>query len=311
MLKPIRCSAKAWTTRQTRNMAAQTTTSSSQGSGISSLRAFVMNSKVHGESFSEEVDGKSVRDTLVFTCDGQRFVMKTKPDQLAEIVVENVSPAAVSATIEAIERICWLLAFATQSQVACYGHDYPDGSPNKVRNGVHRSGQNADPVIEPADGAAIRKFVDQAYPQFKALEGARSLKVVIDYMLQASRPGLPMECRLVFLSVLLENMKQTYGTQLKFAFKDGKFVDPVTKEKIGFKAMMNLMFRAEGMYPSLKQLVSMRNEVLHTGVASMTIQQQKAQYDAATDLIREYLLRLLGFKGTFNVSGSGGSVKTI
>jgi hypothetical protein len=270
-----------------------------------------MNSKVHGELFSEEVDGKSVRDTLVFTCDGQRFVMKTKPDQLAEILVENVVPGQTEATMEAIERICWLLAFATQSQVACYGHDYPDDSPHKVRNGVHRAGQNADPVIEPADGSAIRMFVDRAYPQFKALEGARSLKVVIDYMLQAARPGLPMECRLVFLSVLLENMKQTYGTQLKFAFKDGKFVDPETKKKIDFRVMMSRMFRAEGMTPSLQPLVNLRNEVLHTGVASMTIQQQKAQYDAATDLIREYLLRLLGFKGTFNVSGSGGSVKTI
>ena len=292
-------------------MAAQTIASLSQGSGISRLRAFVMNSKVHGESFSEEVDGKSVRDTLVFTCDGQRFVMKTKPDQLAEILVENVVPGQKEATMEAVKRICWLLAFATQSQVACYGHDYPDGSPHKVRNGVHRAGQNADPVIEPADGSAIRMFVDRAYPQFKALEGARSLKVVIDYMLQAARPGLPMECRLVFLSVLLENMKHTYGTQLKFASKGGKFVDPVTKGRLDFQEMMNRMFGAEGMTPNLQPLVGLRNDVLHTGMVNMTIQQQKAQYDAATDLIREYLLRLLGFKGTFNVSGSGGSVKTI
>ena len=278
---------------------------------MSNLRAYVMNSKVQGESFSAEVDGKTVRDTSVFTCDGQRFILQTKPEQLAEILVENVAPQQVTGTMEAIERICWLLAFATQCHVACYGHDHPDGSPHKVRNGVHRSGQNADPVIEPADGAAIRKFVDQAYPQFKALEGARSLKVVIDYMLQAARPGLPMECRLVFLSVLLENMKQTYGTQLQFAFKGGKFVDPVTKARLGFQDMMNRMFAAEGMTPSLQPLVDLRNEVLHTGVATLTLHQQKAQYDAANDLIREYLLRLLGFKGDFLVSPSGGSVKAI
>ena len=68
---------------------------------------------------------------------------------------------------------------------------------------------------------------------------------------------------------------------------------------------------AEGMTPSLKPLVDLRNEVLHTGVASLTHAQQKIQYDAATDLIREYLLRLLGFKGNFDVSPTGGSVKTI
>ena len=278
---------------------------------MSNLRAYVMNSKVQGESFSEEVDGKVVRDTSVFTCEGQRFVLQTKPEQRAEILVENVGPQQVTATMEAIERICWLLAFATQSQVACYGHNYPDCTPHKLLNSIHRPGQEADHVINPADGAAIRKFVDQTYPQFKALESARSLKVVIDYMLQAARPGLPMECKLVFLSVLLENLKHTYGTHLQYAIKGGKFVDPVTKARLGFQDMMNLMFSAVGMAPGLQPLVDLRIEVLHTGVASLTHAQQKLQYDAATDLIREYLLRLLGFKGNFNVSPTGGSVKTI
>ena len=278
---------------------------------MSNLRAYVLNSKVQGESFSEEVDGKVARDTSVFTCEGQRFVLQTKPQQRAEILVENVGPQQVTATMEAIERICWLLAFATQSQVACYGHNYPDCTPHKLLNSIHRPGQEADHVINPADGAAIRKFVDQTYPQFKALESARSLKVVIDYMLQAARPGLPMECKLVFLSVLLENLKHTYGTHLQYAIKGGKFVDPVTKARLGFQDMMNLMFSAVGMAPGLQPLVDLRNEVLHTGVASLTHAQQKLQYDAATDLIREYLLRLLGFKGNFDVSPTGGSVKTI
>ena len=195
--------------------------------------------------------------------------------------------------------------------MACYGHNYPDCTPHKLLNSIHRPGQEADHVINPADGAAIRKFVDQTYPQFKALESARSLKVVIDYMLQAARPGLPMECKLVFLSVLLENLKHTYGTHLQYAIKGGKFVDPVTKARLGFQDMMNLMFSAVGMAPGLQPLVDLRNEVLHTGVASLTHAQQKLQYDAATDLIREYLLRLLGFKGNFDVSPTGGSVKTI
>lgn len=278
---------------------------------MSNLRAYVMNYKVQGESLSDAMDGKSVRDTSVFTCDGHQFILKTKPKQLAEILVENVAPEQVTATMAAIDRICWLLAFATQSQVACYGHSYPDGSHHKVLKSIHRPGQDADPVIDPADGAAIREFVDQTYPQFKALESARSLNVVIDYMLQAARPGLPMECKLVFLSVLLENMKHTYGTQQQYAIRSGKFVDPATNASLSFKVMMTRMFGAVGMAPSLKPLVDLRNEVLHTGVASLTHAQQKLQYDAATDLIREYLLRLLGFNGNFNVSPTGGSVKTI
>jgi hypothetical protein len=153
--------------------------------------------------------------------------------------------------------------------------------------------------------------VDQTYPQFKALESARRLTVVIDYMLQAARPVLPMECRLVFLSVLLENLKHTYGTQQQYAFMRGKFLDPVTNAPLSFQNMMNRMFGAVGMSPGLQPLVNLRNEVLHTGVASLTHPQQKLQYDVATDLIRKYLLRLLGFKGDFLVSATGGSVKTI
>ncbi|EHL24820.1 hypothetical protein KYG_00862 [Acidovorax sp. NO-1] len=278
---------------------------------MTNLRAFVMNTKVQGESFSDEVDGKASRDTLVFTCDGQKFVMKTMSEQLAEILVENVTAAQKDSTLESIERICWLLAFATQSQVACYGHHYPDGSGPSLLTSINRAGQNTDPVIEPADGAAIREFVDQTYPAFKTLENARSLRVAIDYMLQAARPGLPMECKLVFMFVLLENMKQTYAMQQQYVFKGGKFKDPVTKAQIGFKDMMILMFGAVGMAPNLQALVDLRNEVIHTGVASLTHAQQKLQYDAANDLIREYLLRLLGFKGTFFVSPTGGTVKTI
>jgi hypothetical protein len=88
-------------------------------------------------------------------------------------------------------------------------------------------------------------------------------------------------------------------------------VDPVTNSRLGFQDIMNRMFGAEGMTPSLQPLVDLRNEVLHTGVATLTLQQQKAQYDAANDLIREYLLRLLGFKGDFLVSPTEGSVKAI
>ena len=277
---------------------------------MSNLRAFVLNSTIGGETFTHEGE-KSIRDTVTFTCDGQKFVMRTKSTQEANVLVENVPPTQKDAILEAVERICWLLSFATQSQVASYGHDYPDGSGPSLRTSINRAGQNTDSVIEPADGAAIREFVDQTYPAFKALENARSLRVAIDYMLQAARPGLPMECKLVFMFVLLENMKQTYGMQQQYTFKGGKFIDPVTKAQIGFKDMMILMFGAVGMAPNLQALVGLRNEVIHTGVATLTHPQQKLQYDAANDLIREYLLRLLGFKGTFFVSAKGGTVKTI
>ena len=77
------------------------------------LRAFVMNYKVWGESSScNEVDGKPVQDTLVFTCDAQRFIVTAKGGEFAEILVENVDESQETATIDAIDRICWLLAFA-------------------------------------------------------------------------------------------------------------------------------------------------------------------------------------------------------
>jgi hypothetical protein len=278
---------------------------------MSTLRAFVMNSRIRGESSSsEDADGRPVQDTLVFTCDGQRFILTTKGEQLAEILVENVDPSQEKATIEAIERICWLLAFATQSHVVYYKYHYPDGSPRSCRT-VNRPGQNVDAVFDPTLGSEIRRFVDLAYPLFKALEGTRSLTVVIDYMLQSARPGLPLECKLVFMFVLLENIKHTYGTQQQYASKSGKFVDPTTKKPLHFQDIMNRMFGAVGMAPNLQGLVKLRNLVIHTGMAGLNPSQQQQAYDEANDLIREYVLRLLGYTGHFNVSRLGGSTKKI
>lgn len=276
------------------------------------LRAFILNSRLEGETFTEECNTSS-RDTVKFTCDGQQFIVKTKPDGMAEVLVENVSPEQKASTLEAIDRICWLLAFATQSHVACYGHDYPDGSSLGSREAVTRAGQNVDPVIHPANGAAIRQFVDQTYPAFKAFEATRSLRVVIDYVLQAASWGLPMECKLVFLSVLLENLKHTYGVSKGIPYINGYFREAKKRDAktIPLKKMLRKMFGEVGMVPDLQPFIDVRNAVVHSGVIAKSPTDQRVAYGAITDLIREYLLRLLGFKGTFNVSGSGGTSKTI
>jgi hypothetical protein len=43
----------------------------------------------------------------------------------------------------------------------------------------------------------------------------------------------------------------------------------------------------------------LRNEIIHSGIARRTYARQCALYETTHDLIREYLLRLLKYKGRY------------
>lgn len=285
----------------------------------SDLRAHIANCLIHGETMTRR--GNSVtRDTVKFTCEGREFILTQKKEiiekppshfdghfcETTEILVPNVPKAAVPAVLEVIDRLCWLLTFACQSRVVCYGHNYPDNSEFGQRRAVVGTARFFRPVIEIHDGAEIRDFVDQAYPSYARLERTRKLNVAIDYQLQAEREELPTECRLIFAFVLLENLKQTYAESEGIPFVKGFFrVGPSPKDTtITFKAMLTRMFKKVGMNINDKRLqaiVDLRNHVIHSGVSVLPQPTQRAVYDDVQDIVREYILRLLGFKGSFSV----------
>jgi hypothetical protein len=251
---------------------------------------------------------------VTFNGQGRKFIVTQKPEvinnpvsqftgrfsETTQILVPNVAKSDVPEVLACIDRICWLLSFACQSKVVCYGHDYPTEAPS-ARKSVIGTTRFFRPVFEIRNGAVIRDFIDQTYPAYTQLEKSRMLNVAIDYLLQADREALPTECRLIFAFVLLENLKHTYAVNEGIPFVNGFFrKGPNPKDDtISFKAMLTRMFKAVGMTPALDDIVSLRHAIVHTGVSGLTHNANRKEYEQIQDLVREYLLRLLGFRGSY------------
>lgn len=280
------------------------------------LRAHVANCLIYGESITDLGKRSFIRDTVTFNCQGRKFIVTQKPEvinnpvsqftgrfsETTQILVPNVAKSDVPEVLASIDRICWLLSFACQSKVVCYGNDYPTEAPSAQKSVIGTT-RFFRPVFEIRDGAVIRDFIDQTYPTYTRLEKSRMLNVAIDYLLQADREDLPTECRLIFAFVLVENLKHTYAMSEGIPFVNGFFrKGPSPKDKpISFEVMLIRMFKAVGMTPALNGIKSLRNAVVHSGVSDLTHNAKREAYEQIQELVSEYLLRLLGFKGSYVV----------
>ena len=285
------------------------------------LRAYLTNCLVAGHT-STERDGQIIRNTITFELGGRTFVLTQHDDVVkqrgsfsgeraitSEVVVSRVSADEVPSVLEAIERLCWLLSFAGLSAVSIAGHDYPDGSGASMRHTVVGVAQYFRPTIDIRLGKEVKSFIEQTYPIFTCLEKTRQLTAVIDYLVQAERPELPVECQLIFASVLLENLKRTYGNSKGIPYIDGYFRKTPGRnaDKYSFKELLELMLGEVGMQRSLKAMIDFRNDLLHSGLSNQSHADNFKMYEQMHDLLREYLLRLLGFHGSFPTYASRGA----
>lgn len=291
---------------------------------MSDLRAYVANCLIGGHTITQN-GGSWTRDTVELNCDGQIVVLKQKAGvvtgsvselrgrfcETTEILVKNIPPDDVPKTLAVIDRICWLLSFAGLSSVLCYSYDYPDGSIHKVRDTVLRVANFFRPTLEIRDGGVIKSFVEQTYPNFVRLEKSRKLNVVIDYLLQAERQNQPTECRLIFAFVLLESLKDTYARSKAIPYLKGFFRKQSTPNgaKYSFEELLHMMFREVRMRRGLKRIVKLRNEIIHSGLSQRSHHQRWVMYEKVHDLLREYILRLLGFHGTYLVYSSASNAQ--
>lgn len=283
---------------------------------MATLKVFVANCLIAGHTGT--TTGKSwIRDIIEFNCDGRIYRFRQRPEiakfeidqfigrfcESTEVTVENIQDSEIAATLAAVDRICWLLSFASLSRVVRYGHSYPLDEKNCTTHKHAVMGISAffRPTLEIRDGALMKNFVETAYPKFKALESARKLNIVIDYLLQAERTGQPTECKLLFSFVLLENLKDSYARSKKILYAKGYFRKTANPKgaKYSFEELLTIMLKEVRMRKGLKRVISLRNEIIHSGLSRKTHKQQWATYERVHDLIREYVLRLIGYKGKY------------
>lgn len=289
---------------------------------MATLTAYVANCLMTGDEITHNHDGSWIRDVVCFKCNKWEFKFRQLPNivrreiqplkgtfcETSIVEVEGVSPNQVDKVLKTLESICWLLTFACQSRVLCYGHEIET---TKYHKSVSGSANYFRPPIEINDGAAVKYFIQQTYPAFQKLNKKRKLPVIFDYLVQADKLNQPSEVRLLLLFITLESLKDTYAKELGLPYVKGFYRKPAVRhgkqgEPYKFEELLKMMMLSVGMRKGLKQVIALRNEIIHSGLSRKPHSRQWKMYERIQDIIREYLIRVLEYDGIFFTYSSSG-----
>ena len=219
-----------------------------------------------------------------------------------DLYIHNARSFQTARTIA--HDICYLLALATLSQVRPFAYEFPGHNSSHAVTGVTLLFR---PTIDPANGRAIRVFLETTWQAYRRLKRSRRLPAVIDYLLTAEAPLQPLEVELLLLFVTLETLKATLRTcRAGIPFCKGAFRRLVNPSKpcakqpaFSFEDLLTRMFLKVRMRRGIRRIVSLRNEIVHFGLSRKPISRLSELHDQSMDLIQEYLLRLLEYRGSF------------
>lgn len=143
---------------------------------MSNLQAYIANFIGHGRDCTR-YESHIVRDALSLTCGKFRIDLFQRRDIVSgkkadfvgrfiattEARVLDVHASDVEEALKAVDRVCWLLSFISQSGVVRYGYSYPRGSENYNERSVAGVANCFRPVIDVMDGAKTVIFFEQCY----------------------------------------------------------------------------------------------------------------------------------------------------
>ena len=176
--------------------------------------------------------------------------------------------------------IARLLTFATMSPVRPCLYEYGDSTRHETVNAktlIFR------PTIEVLDGRAVRLFLQGTWSSFRHFKRPRKLAAIFDYLVIAEHPELPIEASTLLLFTALESLKSTHSP--------GKKGD--------FEPRIKRMLQDVGMRRGLERLRKRRNTLVHEGLVRIPPRTLWGYRNRLHDIMREYLLRLLGYKGEY------------
>ncbi|MFH1061946.1 MAG: hypothetical protein V1747_03555 [Candidatus Omnitrophota bacterium] len=225
-----------------------------------------------------------------------------------DLTIKDVPRSQVDTVRDLIRDIAELLSFITCSEVYCHKEIYGEKEKWLSGNGIV---QTSWKIIE-IHGKATKLYLEKAWPNYRKLRQSRQLNVILDYYVLSQKPNLPIEARLVFMFVLLENLKHTYACHIGYPIFNNNFYPSGTTlammrrrsgrpQHKGFKTLLTEMFGNVGMNPSLTDIIDLRNEIIHSGVSRLSFDDRFQKYVSCQNLFREYFLRLLDYFGKFKL----------
>jgi hypothetical protein len=306
------------------------------------FRANIANLIGWGEHVTKRRDGGWSRDKYRWDLEGHIVTIKQRksvlnPDtnklrgrwvdsSLVTITKINSLDEGISFT----EDLCWLLTFATQSSVTAY--DFHLGRQRRSRSSRGTFNGWREPFHSGI--GSLSDFIVQVWPTYRRLKTTRPLASFIHMIDNSDLSGGVLEVQIAATFLCLESIKSYFaliegGRHGISEDRQGRFLDRLGHE-CRFRKLLELTFKEVGMPlpPSLDKIVKLRNALIHRGF--IREQDKVTRYifgalsagamhtamfevmEEAQDALREYMLRLLGYRGDYcSYSNSGMSHKTI
>lgn len=275
-------------------------------------------------------DDGSVRGLVRLALDGFQVELRQAPwvihDQWSthrsqwrettQAQVLDVPAPRASEAQAVLERLAQLLGFATASEVSVAAWEHELSNPSAQRRSTSGTINYLRPVIRTREGTTVRMFLEQTWAGFNLERERRNLPAVFHYLALAEREDTPLELKLAIHSIVLEQLKHSFATSANYVFLGGFFhvpgtVHPSPTSRRGFQALLGDMFGSVGMQPALTPVRDIRNEILHSGLSARPFAEIMEMEGEILKLIREYLLRLLGYTGEFYTGQVGGITAVI
>ena len=259
------------------------------------------------------------------------------------VSINNIHEEEIEKVLETIDDICWLLSFTQQSLISRYSYRIN----NEDSHLINCSGIIVNPsahIIEPR-GKAIRNFIEQVYQTYIQIKNIRQLPVVIGYLCEANRSSLACEISLISCYIVIENLKHTFSIEQGYKYKDSNYSHPLyppqdyhceNKEEYCFREDLGLWIHkkfgrcrsaemTKRMFEHAKisrdriaTILKKRNSMIHEGILlpfgdeNYNTQALK-DLNNVNDLLRKYLLIILGYKGEYILNsdriGASGVIK--
>lgn len=250
-----------------------------------------------------------IQDLTPFDLKPQQVsAMKGGAYQTTRLIVRDAPLSAREEIIDLTNAIASLLSFASGSQVVMHEWEHCVSSQLGRSWSVVANFARFRPVFDLHNGKAVRRFLEMTIENYRRLSEERHLSVVVDYLVLPDALGLPLEMRLLAMFTLFENLKHSYAIQCGYPIKKDRFLRPPDFKNVwSFKDLLLDMLTSLGMTPDVGNIISVRNEIVHSGLCNLTFDQQWILYEKCQDIAREYLLRVLGFSGRFILFSRGTS----
>jgi hypothetical protein len=290
------------------------------------FRARIVNLPGYGEHVTRHKNGGWTRDKTQLKLGDYAVTIKQRKSALksdgsksrgkqldtSTIFVSKVRSLEEGAAV--VDDLCWLLSFAHSSHIQAYDYSY---GKNAKGHGVQGTYNHWRPPFHSGVGK-VSDFVQQAWPNYQKLKSTRPLPAFIHMIGASDLGGGLLEAQVSASVQCLESIKSYFaiseGARYKITeAKNGTFW--FGGKEMRFEQLLKLTVQDVGMTvpSSFKEIKRLRNALVHRGFIRETDNITKFIFgnappggmhnamfgvmEDAQDILREYMLRLLGYKG--------------